>query len=216
MSDTKPERGFRQRLRRRFHFESSKQRSLPPTTSRLASPVGKIASPQNPLTPALPTSQLHVSPSNSGSPPVNQPSTATATQSQKAASAAVLVLNPSQCYFAHESIESTIKAAEDAQRDVKEKRWSCHDKIDFEGSREVALNRFEAVESLETAMETILTKMAACEFYASLYAESLQENLGSALPEFYAAVLVFSVKAKGYFAPPTTTGRLNVLQIKGY
>jgi hypothetical protein len=66
------------------------------------------------------------------------------------------------------------------------------------------------------AMETILTKMAACEFYAGLYAESLhvtlnserttlafEESLDSALPEFYAAVLVFSVKAKGYFAPKT-------------
>ena len=55
--------------------------------------------------------------------------------------------------------------------------------------------------------------MAECEFYASIYAESLQvtlsthqatqsfkESSDSALPEFYAAVVVFSVKAKAYFA----------------
>ena len=62
-------------------------------------------------------------------------------------------------------------------------------------------------------METIIVKMAECEFYASIYAESLQvtlsthqttlsfkESSDSALPEFYAAVVVFSVKAKAYFA----------------
>jgi len=70
-------------------------------------------------------------------------------------------------------------------------------------------------------METILTRMAACEFYASLYTESLhvtlnserttlafEANLDSALPEFYASILVFSVKAKGYFALSTATGEL--------
>jgi hypothetical protein len=61
-------------------------------------------------------------------------------------------------------------------------------------------------------METITTKMAYCQFYASVFAESLQvmldtdkttdafkEGMESALPEFYAAVLVFAVKAKAYF-----------------
>jgi len=65
-------------------------------------------------------------------------------------------------------------------------------------------------------METIITKMADCEFYACMYAEFLQvtlsthqttqsfkQSLDSALPEFYAAVLVFSVKVKGYFASTT-------------
>ncbi|KAF8542357.1 hypothetical protein BDD12DRAFT_802957 [Trichophaea hybrida] len=78
----------------------------------------------------------------------------------------------------------------------------------------VALNHFESLNSLEEAMDTITTKMADCEFYANLYAESLQvtldsdrttvafrEGMGSALPEFYAAVLVFSIKAKAYFRP---------------
>jgi len=61
-------------------------------------------------------------------------------------------------------------------------------------------------------MDTITMKMANCEFYANLYAESLQsilgsdrtttalrEGMGTALPEFYATVLVFSIKAKAYF-----------------
>ena len=34
--------------------------------------------------------------------------------------------------------------------------------------------------------------------------DSLQQSLDSALPEFYAAVLVFSVKARQYFAPSNT------------
>jgi hypothetical protein len=67
---------------------------------------------------------------------------------------------------------------------------------------------------VEEAMDTITIKMADCEFYANLYAESLQvtldsdrttdafrDGMGSALPKFYAAVLVFSVKAKAYFRP---------------
>jgi hypothetical protein len=73
-------------------------------------------------------------------------------------------------------------------------------------------------------METIIVKMAECEFYASIYAESLQVTLSShqttlsfkessysALPEFYAAVVVFSVKAKAYFAS-TTVGEFSFLR----
>ena len=63
-------------------------------------------------------------------------------------------------------------------------------------------------------MDTVVTNMAESQFYASVYAGSLQvdldsngtteafrESMKSALPEFYAAVLVFSTKAKGYFLP---------------
>ena len=63
-------------------------------------------------------------------------------------------------------------------------------------------------------MDTIVTNMAESQFYASLYLGALEMNLDShettvafrismksALPEFYAAVLVFSTKAKGYFQP---------------
>jgi hypothetical protein len=73
-------------------------------------------------------------------------------------------------------------------------------------------------------METIIVKMAECEFYASIYAESLQVTLSShqttlsfeessysALPEFYAAVVVFSVKAKAYFAS-TAVGESSFLR----
>lgn len=81
------------------------------------------------------------------------------------------------------------------------------------------MNHIEITESLEIATETIVAKMATCEFYGSLYLEtmqlglilssdqmtrSLQQSLDSALPEFYAAVLVFSVKARQYFDPANT------------
>ena len=77
----------------------------------------------------------------------------------------------------------------------------------------------EIIDGLEAATETIVAKMAICEFYANVYMEtmqaghvlssdqmtrSLQQSLDSALPEFYAAVLVFSVKARQYFAPSNT------------
>ncbi|KAA8902950.1 hypothetical protein FN846DRAFT_908317 [Sphaerosporella brunnea] len=67
----------------------------------------------------------------------------------------------------------------------------------------VALNHFEALKSLNDTMETIIPKVAACEFYEKIYTESLQITLNSeeattasrkqmedALPEFYAAVLL--------------------------
>ncbi|KAF8531295.1 hypothetical protein BDD12DRAFT_869896 [Trichophaea hybrida] len=70
-----------------------------------------------------------------------------------------------------------------------------------------ALSRFEVLKSLEEALDTITTKMAYCQFYGTIYGESLQialdfdqtttafrEGMASTLPEFYAAVLVFSVK----------------------
>jgi len=84
---------------------------------------------------------------------------------------------------------------------------------------QVALNHIEITESLEAAAETIVAKMAICEFYANVYMEtmgagialssdqmthSLQQSLDSALPELYASVLVFSVKARQYFDPSNT------------
>ena len=86
------------------------------------------------------------------------------------------------------------------------------------------MNRIETIESLEAAIETIVSKMAICEFYANVYVEilqmgltlasdqmthRLQESLDSALPEFYAAVLVFSAKARQYFDPSNTGGWLS-------
>ena len=78
------------------------------------------------------------------------------------------------------------------------------------------MNHIEITESLEAAAETIVAKMATCEFYANVYAETvialssdqmtcrLQQSLDTALPEFYATVLVFSVKARQYFDPSNT------------
>jgi hypothetical protein len=68
---------------------------------------------------------------------------------------------------------------------------------------------------LDASLETISGSMAKAEYYhkfyeetfekTTLYSEDTTKNLGkilaSALPEFYCAVLVFAVKAKGYFAP---------------
>ena len=75
----------------------------------------------------------------------------------------------------------------------------------------IALNRRETTQNLEEAISTITLNMAYSESYASIYAvlqtdlhpddinDPLKAKMKSALPEFYAAVLVFSVKAKGYF-----------------
>lgn len=63
----------------------------------------------------------------------------------------------------------------------------------------------------------IVEKMAICDFYASVYMETtslkttlsdtsrerLRHTLDSALPELYAAILVFSVKVQVYFSPST-------------
>ena len=38
----------------------------------------------------------------------------------------------------------------------------------------------------------------------TLSTHDLQQRLGSALPELYAAILVFSVKARQYFDPSNT------------
>jgi hypothetical protein len=69
---------------------------------------------------------------------------------------------------------------------------------------------------LEGALKTIALSMANCEFYASIFSEALgkrftspgttaawEKQLETALPEFYATVLVFSIKVKGYFIPST-------------
>jgi len=80
----------------------------------------------------------------------------------------------------------------------------------------VALNHIETIECLENTTATIVEKIAVCGFYASLYAhterenftlagdsetatETLRKKLDSSLPKLYAAVLVYSVKAREYF-----------------
>ena len=71
------------------------------------------------------------------------------------------------------------------------------------------MNHVEAIEGFEVAIAALLEKMSICEFYSSIYsgvplpsrsaANSLQLQLDSALPELYAAVILFSVKARTYF-----------------
>jgi hypothetical protein len=79
---------------------------------------------------------------------------------------------------------------------------------------------------LEGALKTIAVSMANCEFYASIFAEALdrqitspettaawEKQLETALPEFYATILIFSIKIKGYFLP-TTMGEFDGTSIE--
>ena len=73
------------------------------------------------------------------------------------------------------------------------------------------MNHIEAIEGFEVAIAALVEKMSICDFYSSIYkgvplpslsaANSLQLEsiLDCALPELYAAVIVFSVKARTYF-----------------
>ena len=74
------------------------------------------------------------------------------------------------------------------------------------------------MEGFDLATTALLENLSTCEFYAGIYSgvqlpsEStentntvqLKEKLESALPELYAAVIVFSVKAKTYFEAQCT------------
>lgn len=64
------------------------------------------------------------------------------------------------------------------------------------------------METLESAMATIVEKMAVCKYYATIYADTSKAHLESqalqgrfelALPRLYEAVLAFVEKAKEYF-----------------
>ena len=61
------------------------------------------------------------------------------------------------------------------------------------------------IEGFEIAIAVLIEKMNICEFYAgvcvgvSFPSADLQTMLDSALPELYAAVIVFAVKARSYF-----------------
>ena len=69
------------------------------------------------------------------------------------------------------------------------------------------MGHLETIEGLEVAIATLLEKMPLFEFYAGIYfgvtlpsqSTALQSTLDSALPEFYAAIIVFAVKARTYF-----------------
>ena len=61
------------------------------------------------------------------------------------------------------------------------------------------------IEGFEVAIAVLIEKMYICEFYAgvcvgaSLPSADLQSMIDSALPELYAAIIVFAVKARSYF-----------------
>ena len=60
------------------------------------------------------------------------------------------------------------------------------------------------IESLDISIVTLLEKVSICEFYAEMYYKvplgpQSGKKLESALPELYAAVIVFAAKARDYF-----------------
>ena len=63
------------------------------------------------------------------------------------------------------------------------------------------------IEGFETAIAVLIEKLTICEFYAGIFAGAQlpagppehKSMLSSALPGFYAAVIVFVVKAHSYF-----------------
>ena len=65
------------------------------------------------------------------------------------------------------------------------------------------MNHLDAMECLEETMTTIMMKAKFCEFYSGIYEgvteSSLQDTLLSALPQFHASVIVFSIKTREYF-----------------
>ncbi|KAF8456509.1 hypothetical protein BDZ91DRAFT_839604, partial [Kalaharituber pfeilii] len=95
--------------------------------------------------------------------------------------------------------------------------------VAIRGILQVALNHFEVGKKLETTIATILDKIALYQFYDNIYRDILaldmlslvtpssaatmhtpQQILASSLPELYAAILIFSVKARQYFNPSFT------------
>ena len=92
----------------------------------------------------------------------------------------------------------------------------------IQGIMRVALNHVEAIEGFEVAIAALLEKMSMCQFYSSIYiglpsqstmnSSKLQSMRNSALPDLYAAVIVFSVKARTYFEAKGINKMTNVLK----
>ena len=60
------------------------------------------------------------------------------------------------------------------------------------------------IEGLDASIATLLEKVSICEFYAEMYSKvplgpQSVKKLESALPELYAAIIVFATKARDYF-----------------
>ncbi|KAF8421773.1 hypothetical protein EV426DRAFT_188014 [Tirmania nivea] len=87
---------------------------------------------------------------------------------------------------------------------------------------QVTLSHIEAMECFEEVMVTIMDKMAVSAFYAGIYTgvelqtmgdiDKLYEILNRALPEFYATVIVFTVKARQYFEARWAKKAINMLK----
>ena len=94
----------------------------------------------------------------------------------------------------------------------------------IQGIMQVTLNHVEVIEGFEVAIAALLEKMAMCEFYSRIYSgvtlpsqstvnsSQLQSMVDSALPDLYAAVIVFSVKARTYYEAKGMKKLTNVLK----
>ena len=72
------------------------------------------------------------------------------------------------------------------------------------------------MEGFEIIIATLLEKLSICEVYAGIYVgaslpSQFTATLDSALPELYAAVIVFTVKARAYFEARGTYARLGII-----
>ena len=62
------------------------------------------------------------------------------------------------------------------------------------------MNHVEVIEGFEVAIATLVEKVFICESFAGIYSGvQLSPQSAAALPELYAAVIVFAVKACAYF-----------------
>lgn len=75
------------------------------------------------------------------------------------------------------------------------------------------------IEGFEVAIAVLLEKVNICEFYAEMCigvrlstedSSQLEGMLDSALPELYAAVIVFAVKARSYFEARGTYAKYRI------
>lgn len=84
------------------------------------------------------------------------------------------------------------------------------------------MNHAEVIEGFEVAIAVLLEKLSICQFYSAIYngvslssnSSQFQSILDSALPELYAAVVIFSVKACTFFeAKGMCTDAINVTNL---
>ena len=83
------------------------------------------------------------------------------------------------------------------------------------------MNHIATIEGFEVAIASLVEKVTICELYAGIYIRvpfpsqsKVNDILDSALPELYATVIVFTVKARTYFQDRGTHATWNINVIK--